>query len=870
MQLPPEHSWPAAHFGPPLHVHCPDAEHPSPLAPQAVHAAPFTPQVVAVCTSHVPFEQHPRGQEAASQTQAPETHACPGAHCLPPPHVQPPIVQPSAVMPQAVHAPPLVPHADAEGAAQVVPEQHPLGHVVALQLAHVPALQIRLPQAWQAAPPVPQKPWTLPGSQVAPLQQPAHEVASHAHAPFRQCCPVAQEGPPPQVQAPRSEQPSAVAPQAAQAWPLLPQATAVAGAVHALDVQHPAAHEVAVHWHDPLAQTCPATHAALAPQRHPPDGEQLSASVGLHARHALPSVPQLDSDGVTHAPPLQHPAAHDAELHAQRPETHCRPAPHAAPLPQSHWPEVAQLSAVKVLQATHAAPEVPQVPVAGASQLAPLQHPVGQLAEVQPVQTPPTQLWLDGQPEQVEPPVPHAALLVPGRHVVPAQQPPGHDVPSHTHAPPTQRCPAPQLGPAPHAQLPLPVHALAVAPQVVHAPPAVPHEVTVWASQTPLRQHPPGHEPASQTHAPAWQTWPGAHSLPPPQVQVPPVHASARVVSHAAHATPAAPQPEMEGAAHVVPFTQQPPGQDAALHTQAPPRHCWPAPHTGPMPHWQVPMALQRSAPAGLHATQASPPKPHAPAERELHVGPEQHPVAHVAAHPVHVPAEQLSPPGQLSHMLPPLPQAPLVLPGWHALPEQQPVAHEVPSQTHAPLRQRCPTTQAPPPPHVHLPAAEQASALPGVQAAQLAPAVAQAASAKGVHTPCEEQQPSGQDVASQAHTPCEQCSPAPHGLPVPHRQAPVASQLSLDNALHVTQDAPPVPQLVALRAWHAPALQQPLGHEVPSHTQSPAAHSCPPSHAVLPPQVHCPVVAEHPSALAASHAVQALPPVPQVAMLAG
>jgi hypothetical protein len=124
-------------------------------------------------------------------------------------------------------------------------------------------------------------------------------------------------------------------------------------------------------------------------------------------------------------------------------------------------------------------------------------------------------------------------------------------------------------------------------------------------------------------------------------------------------------------------------------------------------------MTLHVSAIVVLHATQASPPNPHAASERELHVGPEQHPVAHVAAQPVQVPLEQLSPPGQLSHALPPLPHAPPVLPGSHVLPEQHPVGHEAPSQTHVPLRQRCPVTHALPPPHVHLPAAEHASALP-------------------------------------------------------------------------------------------------------------------------------------------------------------
>ena len=47
MQLPPEQRCPAPHAGPPLHVHCPVAEQPSPLEPQTVHAPPAVPQLPA-------------------------------------------------------------------------------------------------------------------------------------------------------------------------------------------------------------------------------------------------------------------------------------------------------------------------------------------------------------------------------------------------------------------------------------------------------------------------------------------------------------------------------------------------------------------------------------------------------------------------------------------------------------------------------------------------------------------------------------------------------------------------------------------------------------------------------------------------------
>jgi len=282
---------------------------------------PPVPHVVVVGALHVLPEQHPVLQDAALHTQTPDMHACPGAHCERPPHVHAPAVHPSAVMSHGVHAPPPMPHAEAVGiVVHVVPEQHPVQ--VMAQLAHVPALQTRPPQSWQLPPPVPHTPCALPGSHVLPLQQPAHDVLSQTHDPPWQCCPIAHAAPPPHVQAPAAEQPSPVVVQSWHAPPAVPQAPPVVIRVHTLPVQQPLAHEVIVHWHEPLAQTCPAAHAAPAPQRQPPEGEQLSASVALQVVHRLPSVPQLDSDGETHAPLLQHPLGQDAELQTQWPLTH--------------------------------------------------------------------------------------------------------------------------------------------------------------------------------------------------------------------------------------------------------------------------------------------------------------------------------------------------------------------------------------------------------------------------------------------------------------------------------------------------------------------------------------------------------------------
>jgi len=56
------------------------------------------------------------------------------------------------------------------------------------------------------------------------------------------------------------------------------------------------------------------------------------------------------------------------------------------------------------------------------------------------------------------------------------------------------------------------------------------------------------------------------------------------------------------------------------------------------------------SAVVAEHAWHDSPPKPHDASERALHVGPEQHPVVQVDAHPLHVPSLHVSPPGHDWH----------------------------------------------------------------------------------------------------------------------------------------------------------------------------------------------------------------------------
>jgi hypothetical protein len=133
----------------------------------------------------------------------------------------------------------------------------------------------------------------------------------------------------PHVHVPDVEQPSPVVPHVAHACPSTPHARPVGGLVQMPSVQHPA-QDVGVHSHDPFMHTWPDAHSDPAPQRHPPEGEQLSARPGVHVTHAFPSVSHCMVEvGVTHVSlptvPLQHPVGHDAELHTHWPPTHCRP-----------------------------------------------------------------------------------------------------------------------------------------------------------------------------------------------------------------------------------------------------------------------------------------------------------------------------------------------------------------------------------------------------------------------------------------------------------------------------------------------------------------------------------------------------------------
>jgi hypothetical protein len=149
----------------------PELLHVSPCiaAVQSTHARPIVPQLVGESGMHVVPEQQPLGHDIGSQTQCPPMQRWPAVHAAPPPHVQAPPVHASAPVPHATHEAPTLPHAmRVAGETQVEPEQQPPGHVLDVQLAHTPPLQLPAPQLVHAAPPVPHASAVSPDTHVVP------------------------------------------------------------------------------------------------------------------------------------------------------------------------------------------------------------------------------------------------------------------------------------------------------------------------------------------------------------------------------------------------------------------------------------------------------------------------------------------------------------------------------------------------------------------------------------------------------------------------------------------------------------------------------------------------------------------------------
>jgi hypothetical protein len=171
--------------------------------------------------------------------------------------------------------------------------------------------------------------------------------------------------------------------------PPLPHAPTLLPVWHVPLEQQPSGHETPSHWHEPFKHRCPMAHAAPAPHLHAPSVHESAESLG-QAAHVCPGAAHAARESAMHVRPLQHPLGHDVASQAHTPAEQCSPAGHGDAVPHSQTPADVQVSEV-TSQFTHVDPAVPHVESAR---------------------------WL---------------------HVEPSQQPPGHDVASHTHCSPAQR-----------------------------------------------------------------------------------------------------------------------------------------------------------------------------------------------------------------------------------------------------------------------------------------------------------------------------------------------------------------------------------------------------------------------------------------------
>jgi len=248
-------------------------------------------------------------------------------------------------------------------------------------------------------------------------------------------------------------------------------------------------------------------HCELVPQRQLPVVEQLSERTGSQAVQVAPSAPQLSSDRDWQVAPAQQPLGHATTSQTQLPETQCRPELQAGLLPHWQSPADEQLSALVVSQTAHPSPPLPQaLTTGGVVQVLPEQQPLPQLPELQPLHTPPLQV--PGEHDwQPLPPVPHAVLSVPARHVVPAQHPFEHEAGLQTHALLTQFWPAPHAAEAPQRHAPLVEQLLALAgSHTMQLAPPVPHVASALVLQVLPVQHPLEQELTLQTQTPPEQS----------------------------------------------------------------------------------------------------------------------------------------------------------------------------------------------------------------------------------------------------------------------------------------------------------------------------------------------------------------------------
>jgi hypothetical protein len=210
---------------------------------------------------------------------------------------------------------------------QLVPLQHPVGQLEALQPTHAWAVHWAAPQLAQACPPEPQALALVPAWHWLLPQQPlGQEVPLHWQAPLTHCWPTAQRLPlAPQLHTPLRQRSARIVSQAAQVPPSPPQLVALwlPGSTQALPAQQPpSAPQLALlQLHTPLTHCCPGPQGALLPQLHMPPVQALAFAPQV--AQALPPVPHaLALVAVTQVPALQQPLGQLVASQTQTPLLH--------------------------------------------------------------------------------------------------------------------------------------------------------------------------------------------------------------------------------------------------------------------------------------------------------------------------------------------------------------------------------------------------------------------------------------------------------------------------------------------------------------------------------------------------------------------
>ena len=114
------------------------------------------------------------------------------------------------------------------------------------------------------------------------------------------------------------------------------------------------------------------------------------------------------------------------------------------------------------------------------------------------------------------PPMPQADGSGGAVHVVPEQQPAGHEVALHAHAPFTHCCPAPQADPPSQRHTPS-TQESATMPQFTHPTPPMPQADALGVAHVVPEQQPSGQEIGSQMQVPLKHRCPDPHADPPSQ-----------------------------------------------------------------------------------------------------------------------------------------------------------------------------------------------------------------------------------------------------------------------------------------------------------------------------------------------------------------